>query len=192
MTQERILKTLATAFRNNNVPYMLTGSIAVSFYGKPRYTHDVDIVIDVVTDTEKRLVTALKSLETDFFSFVDPDHIIEVLRGSSMISLLDKKSEMKIDLWIRGRDDFDVSSFCRRKTKRVFETPMQFIAPEDLIIQKLRWYRDAKSDRHLEDAYTVYYGQKKRLNEKYIHTWTKNLGLTEHLNRIKTMSNPQR
>lgn len=99
---------------------------------------------------------------------------------------------MKVDLWILGRDDFAASSFSRRKTKRVFETPMNFIAPEDLIIQKLLWYKDARSDRHLEDAYTVFYGQKNQLNEKYVNTWAKNLGVTEYLDRIKTMFNPQR
>lgn len=191
MTQQRILKALAAAFHKHRVPYMFTGSIAVSFYGHPRYTHDVDIVMDVVTGENEALRKALVSLKTTFLLFVDADHLDEAFRSSRMISLLDRKSEMKVDLWLFGNDSFSASSFSRRKSKRVFETPMNFIAPEDLIIQKLLWYKDAKSDRHLADAYSVYYGQKNRLNEKYLNTWAKKLGVTENLDRIKTMPNPQ-
>ena len=45
--QRDILITFAKLFRRFNVPYLLTGSFAVSSYGYPRATHDIDFVLEV-------------------------------------------------------------------------------------------------------------------------------------------------
>lgn len=51
------------------VPYMLTGSVAASFHGRPRATHDADIVID---PTPSQLDVLVRGLAAAGF-YVDPD-----------------------------------------------------------------------------------------------------------------------
>jgi hypothetical protein len=42
---ETALTQVAGTLSRLNVPYMLTGAVAVSYYGAPRTTHDIDVVI---------------------------------------------------------------------------------------------------------------------------------------------------
>jgi hypothetical protein len=41
------------------VPYMVAGSFASSFHGRPRTTHDADVVIDPTPEALERLLEAL-------------------------------------------------------------------------------------------------------------------------------------
>ena len=42
MIQEDLLVRVVDKINELNIPYMLTGGIAVIFFGKPRLTHDFD------------------------------------------------------------------------------------------------------------------------------------------------------
>jgi hypothetical protein len=55
---ERILK----AFQKNKLRYLLAGGMAVNLHGIPRFTKDVDILIDVSAENLKRLRAVIKSL----------------------------------------------------------------------------------------------------------------------------------
>jgi len=46
MIQEQVLKTVISHLDYLKIPYMLAGAIAVNYYGKPRLTHDLDIIIE--------------------------------------------------------------------------------------------------------------------------------------------------
>jgi len=48
------------AFESLEVPYLLGGSLASSFYGIPRATHDADLVADLAIRHVRPLVAALK------------------------------------------------------------------------------------------------------------------------------------
>jgi len=39
VTQEEVLKIVISTLEKNNIPYMLTGAIAVNYCGRPRLTH---------------------------------------------------------------------------------------------------------------------------------------------------------
>ncbi|MEA1964243.1 MAG: hypothetical protein U9O41_03840 [Candidatus Aerophobetes bacterium] len=55
MTQEEVLKKVISALKDNNIPYTLTGAVAVNYYGRPRLTHDVDIIVNI----EKRNIQSI-------------------------------------------------------------------------------------------------------------------------------------
>ena len=42
MIQEDLLVRVVDRINKLNIPYMITGGIAVIFFGKPRLTHDFD------------------------------------------------------------------------------------------------------------------------------------------------------
>jgi hypothetical protein len=44
------------ALESEAIPYMVTGSVASSYHGRPRSTHDADIVIDPAAEQFTRLV----------------------------------------------------------------------------------------------------------------------------------------
>ena len=45
MNELDILKLVASRLNDAEIDYMLSGSVALTFYGKPRMTRDIDIVI---------------------------------------------------------------------------------------------------------------------------------------------------
>ena len=191
MTQEQILTIVTKTLAGHAIPYMITGSLAVVFYGRPRYTHDLDIVLAVSRASIERLRGALKALSKHFHLFVDLSSLDTVLASQQMISLLDHTSGMKVDLWILGQDPFAKEVFGRRLTKQVLKASIHFISPEDLILTKLVWSKQSESSRHLEDIYTVYEGQKGKLDEQYITKWAKKLSVESLLRKAKAMADPQ-
>jgi hypothetical protein len=47
----------------HNVRYCVIGAFALAFHARPRYTKDLDILIEPKTDNAKKLLIALKGLE---------------------------------------------------------------------------------------------------------------------------------
>lgn len=191
MTLDQILTLVTKTLTKHGVSYMVTGSLAVVFYGRPRYTHDLDIVLAVSPQSSQNLQNALKKLTRHFHVFADLESLPLVIDSQKMISLLDRGSGMKVDFWILGQEPFAQVVFGRRLTKRVLKASIDFISPEDLILTKLLWSKESQSSRHLEDIYTVYEGQKGKLDEQYISKWAKKLSLESLLAKAKSMGDPQ-
>jgi len=47
MGQKDVLLKIARLLTEEKISYLLTGSLAVAYYGFPRGTHDVDLVLEV-------------------------------------------------------------------------------------------------------------------------------------------------
>lgn len=59
MNVEKDYEDLLRLFNKNRVRYCIIGSYAVAFYAKPRYTKDIDLLIDPTIENGKRIVNAL-------------------------------------------------------------------------------------------------------------------------------------
>ena len=57
--EEEVLGRVVEILERLAIPYMVTGSIAASYHGRPRATHDADVVIDPSPDQAAALVLAL-------------------------------------------------------------------------------------------------------------------------------------
>ena len=50
------LKDLCTRLEDAGIAYMLTGSLAMSYYARPRMTRDIDIVVELAAGDARRVV----------------------------------------------------------------------------------------------------------------------------------------
>lgn len=50
MAPDDLLARMATALQAVGASYMLTGSLASIYYGEPRMTVDIDLVVDLTPD----------------------------------------------------------------------------------------------------------------------------------------------
>jgi hypothetical protein len=66
MGQRDILHAVAKALSKQKISYMLTGSLAVSYYGYPRATHDIDFVIEIKRENFKSIIRAIKDLGKEY------------------------------------------------------------------------------------------------------------------------------
>ena len=63
---------------------------------------------------------------------------------------------LKFDLWILTDEEFDKTRFSRRKRVKILNQFMEMASAEDTILQKLKWFRMGKIEKHLVDAAFVY------------------------------------
>ena len=60
MIQEELLLKVVDELNKISIPYMVAGGIAVIFYGRPRLTHDFDIIVEISPDQAKKLAESFK------------------------------------------------------------------------------------------------------------------------------------
>src|SRR5207302_7143879 len=92
-----VLQRVTAALDHAGIAYMLTGSFASVFYGSPRSTQDIDIVIGV---TPLQLRTFVERLPRSEY-YVDEDTALEALKRESLFNIIDLKTSWKIDMIIR-------------------------------------------------------------------------------------------
>jgi hypothetical protein len=185
VSQTSLLIDAVRALESAGVGYMLTGSLASSLQGEPRSTHDVDLVIEV----DVRVVEALAAaFGTDAYCF-DGIAAIDALGRGGTFNLIDTIGGDQIDFWALTDEPFDQSRFSRRVMCPVFGFEVAVSAPEDTILQKLRWSSSlGGSERQLRDAVGVYQVQRGALDEGYLETWSKALEIVEALADVRRLA----
>jgi len=103
-----------------------------------------------------------------------------------MFNILHHDTGFKIDCWLVDRnDELKVIQFQRRKQMDAFGRLLWFSTAEDVIVNKLLWYRDSSGEKHLLDAAGILQIQDKDLDFRYIETWIKKLGLTRYWEELQ-------
>src|SRR5437773_4008458 len=101
MTQEEFVGRIAELLDKAGIPYMVCGSHASSFHGRPRATNDADFVIVPALD---QLESFLASIPDKYY--VSPDAAREALSSRSMFNVIDLAEGWKADLIVRKERPF--------------------------------------------------------------------------------------
>jgi hypothetical protein len=159
------------------IPYMIAGSVASSFHGRPRTTHDADIVIDPVPEQLDRLVEELSAAGF----YVDARTAREALRTRRQFNVIETGTAFKLDLIIRKERPFSREEFQRRQRADLGEaTQVAVASAEDTIISKLEWARKGGgSERQIADVRGIMDVKGTELDRRYIERWAKDLGVLE-------------
>lgn len=176
--QTELLKRVASFLTKHKIPYMITGAWSAIFYGRPRASHDIDFVVEINKKDLEKVLNSFKELSEDFL--VQTEMIEEAVNYKSMFNIIHLPSMLKLDFWLLTADEFDKSRFKRRKKVKILDQIMNMASAEDTILQKLRWFNEAKIEKHLIDAAFVYQIQKNNLDFKYLELWVNKLGLKKY------------
>ena len=166
----RVLETLS-------VPYYLGGSWAVSAYGFPRSTLDVDIIADLKAKHVDPLVTALKSQ-----FYINPGLIRKARRLQHPFSIFHLAHFFKVDLFSAGSSPFKRIQMSRRQKVPLepdLPTQVYFCSSEDIILEKLAWFHlgGKTSERQWLDVRGVLKVQQPTLDYDYLRQWAGELGV---------------
>jgi len=168
MELENTLKKIAKLLQNLQIPYLVTGGVAVVVWGRPRYTADIDLIIELKKEKVKKFMIALAKE-----GYVDEDAVNEALKHKGEFNFIDNGTGMKVDFWILQDSDFDRSRLKRKVARQIFGQKVFFSSPEDLILKKLLWFNESKSSRQLEDIHSVMAIRKDQLDYNYLRKWAK-------------------
>ncbi len=166
----RLLAQVARILDQSGIAYAVTGGVAVFVWGKPRFTADIDIVVQLKAESVDHLARVLRSLSEA--SYVSEEMMRHALAHKGEFNFIDGASGVKVDFWVLGDDPFEKSQLSRRIRRKVAGEKVFFVSPEDLILSKLRWYEESGSSRQLEDVESVLKIQKK-LDVRYIRRWAR-------------------
>lgn len=177
MTEElESLKRVIERLNKGRFEYYLTGSMAMSFYLVARMTRDSDIIIQLNENDAKRFY----DLFNDEF-YMDFEMLMDSINKKMMFNLLDKKSFFKFDFIFFENTEYEVEKFKRRAAKKINNTEIYVISPEDLVISKLEWARNSLSEMQIKDVGMLL---KLDIDKKYINFWINKLNLIEVYKRI--------
>jgi len=181
-SQEKLLIKIAKILSNLKIEYFITGGFAVSVWGRPRATFDIDIIIKLIEPQAVPLARVLRGISKA--GYADENMIKDAIRHNGEFNFIDPNSGLKVDFWVIKEESPKPPEFRNRKLKKISGQKVYFIAPEDLILSKLQWYQQTQSSRHLEDAESVLKISGKKLNMAYLKRWAGKLGVLEILKKI--------
>jgi hypothetical protein len=173
--QLAFLRWIAECLEQAGIPYMLTGSLALALYAQPRMTRDIDIVIEYGPPDSAILVGLFEDL-----CVVDQDSIEEAARFEGMFNIIHKEWIIKADFIARKRGAFDDSEFSRRRTMDIGGMSIWVISPEDLILAKLDWGKDSRSELQMRDVRSLI-ASSEELDWGYLREWAARLGVGDLL-----------
>lgn len=179
MTFADLLADVIARLDRAGIPYMVTGSLASSYYGEPRSTRDADIVIDPLPVA---LASFVESLVAGGY-YVDRAAASDALRARTQFNAIGTDA-LKVDFIIRKARPFSIEEFGRRRSADLLGTSGYVATAEDVVIAKLEWAAASDSDRQRRDA-TAIVRIADDLDEAYIDRWAVRLGLAEDWDAIR-------
>lgn len=187
---EPLLVTLVVvdALKAISVRYLVGGSLASSMHGIPRATHDVDLVVEMGPEHVAPLVAALQGA-----FYIDRDTIDEALKRRSSFNIIHLETMLKVDIFIAGSGAFAREELARAEARQIEDGELVVATAEDIVIEKLRWYRlgDGVSDRQWRDVLGVLQVKNEDLDWEYMRRWSRSLGLEELLERAAAEASPE-
>jgi predicted nucleotidyltransferase len=163
------LRDVCARLDDAGIAYMLTGSLAMSFYARPRMTRDIDLVIALEAVQAQRLIGALG---VDYHA--DSDAIAAAIRGARPWNIIHLPSVVKIDLIPRKDSLYRRAEFERRRRVELAGVPLWIVSVEDLILSKLEWSRESRSEQQRRDVGLLLQAP---LDRVYLDEWAARLGL---------------
>jgi hypothetical protein len=178
-SQRDFLRLMTGLLEQAGIPYMIAGSVSSSFYGKPRSTQDVDIVIDPDSENFDRFIHLLGPQ-----FYVSQPAALDALQARGMFNIIDTVSGWKVDMILRKARPFSQEEFTRRRPAELMGVTTWVLSPEDSILSKLEWTRGRESITQLQDAIHVLITQWDTLDFDYLHRWAQELDIAKELDAL--------
>jgi len=176
MEQDELLQRTVETLERLNLTYLVTGSMATILYGEPRFTNDIDIVVQL---SAKRIGDFVQAFPSGEF-YLDDERIRQAVESRGQFNVLHPASGLKIDVIIPEMDEFDRSRFTRaRRVRPANDYEATFASAEDVIVKKLQFHAEGGSDKHLRDIASVLRISGADLDRDYVTEWADRLGLRE-------------
>ena len=164
------LRRLIQFFEQYNIPYMLSGSVAMSIYTIPRHTQNFDFVVHLKEGDAAMLANHFK----DGY-YCDEAAVAEAIHYRSMFNIIDFQSGYKADFIVLKDELYRQHEFHRRIQVDFMGMEIFLVTAEDLIISKIIWIQQLQSGIQKEDIRALC--KSTDLDWSYIKYWISMLNL---------------
>jgi hypothetical protein len=129
-TIERILALLCEL----GLRFHLTGGVVASYYGDPRFTQDLDVVVQLTID-QPETTMLLDRLSAGYL--INAQAAMDAVRGKGLFQALDQASMVKIDFHVGEKIPGELERSTPREIFPGVIAPL--VCKEDAILSKLVW-----------------------------------------------------
>ncbi len=129
----------------------------------------------------------MKLFEQDFY--VDRDSMRDAVRRRGMCNLIHTATVVKVDFVIRKASAYRREEFARRWRASIGAHEAFIVAPEDLVLSKLEWAKDSRSELQLNDVRNLLRNGPE-LDMTYLTRWALELGVDGLLAEVSRIRKP--
>lgn len=166
-----ILKSVTERLEAAGILYMVTGSMAANFYTTPRMTRDIDIVVEL---TEADISRVVSLFQNEYY--IDHEMVQQAVHNQSMFNMIHNALVVKVDCVVRKDSEYRREEFRRRRPVSLAGQRVSLVAPEDLILSKLDWAKESRSQMQLDDVRNLLRSVQE-LDLGYLDRWVDRLGV---------------
>ncbi|OGZ84532.1 MAG: hypothetical protein A2599_01415 [Candidatus Staskawiczbacteria bacterium RIFOXYD1_FULL_39_28] len=180
MEPAELLAKIVEILEDLKIPYAITGGFAISVWGNPRSTNDIDIIVEMAEKNIKPLIKKMTAVKKSIYA--DEDMVRDATERKGEFNFIDPDMGVKVDFFVLANNPYNKLKIKRAILRDVSGvTKAYFVSPEDLILSKLLWGKESNSWKQREDVKTVLQNSKIKLDYKYIKNWAEKQGTLEIL-----------
>jgi hypothetical protein len=178
----QLMQKVADFLERRSTPYRIVGSMASIVYGEPRFTNDVDVLVDL----PREQVDALCGEFPPPDYYVSADAVRQAIANRHQFNILHIPSGLKVDMILAVDTEFgrlDLSQGQRIKSEGAYNA--RFASPENVILKKLSYFQEGGSDKHLRDVAGIILIQGEKIDQAYLDKWAAKLGVGDELRIVR-------
>ena len=169
MNPDELLINISEILQDLKIPYAITGGFAVTIWGKPRYTADIDVIVEMADRNIKPLAKKLLAIDKNVYA--DEDMIREALMYHGEFNFIHSDTGLKVDFFVQDNKPYNKVKMERAVLRKMFHRTIPFVSPEDLILSKLMWSKESESQKQAEDIKSVLRNPNMALDMKHLKNW---------------------
>jgi predicted nucleotidyltransferase len=171
-----VLRDVSKRLEGQGIEFMLTGSVAMNYYAQPRMTRDIDLVVAL---NETQIEAFVYLFESDYY--LDRKNVANAVSRRGMFNLIHTDTVIKVDFVVLKSESYRQEEFARRMTITLGDFQTWIVSREDLILSKLLWAKDSRSEMQLRDVRNLLTPE---CDMTYLCSHAKFLGVIEDLESL--------
>jgi hypothetical protein len=184
MDQVELFLVFTRPLEQAGINYMVTGSVVSMLYGIPRFTHDVDLVLELPPHNIDGITKAFPLC--DFYC--PPPEVLQIESRRSRrghFNIIHHKTGFKADMYIHRDDDLQAWGLARKKLMEISAASRMWTAPpEYVILRKLEYYREGLQEKHVHDIEGMLEVSGDSIDMDVVSDWADRLGIQDQLKRV--------
>ena len=142
-----VLCDVSRKLNTAGIAFMVTGSVAMNYYAQPRMTRDIDLVVQLSEADGEKII---RLFEPEYY--VSYRTLTQAIGRRSMFNLVHGETTIKVDFVVLKDTPYRQAEFRRRREIDIGTCQIWIVSCEDLILSKLVWAKDSKSEMQLKDV----------------------------------------
>jgi hypothetical protein len=170
------LRRLYERLVGTGLPVFVGGSVAAMWYGEPRSTLDIDLVVRAGPADAERFVAAFPP--PGFY--LPPLEVLreELARGSGgHFNVIDLASGLKADVYVAGDDPLIAYGFEEAAPRPYGGLSLTIASATYVVAMKLRYYGISRQDKHLRDIRSLLAISPAAVDMERVAAWARRFGV---------------